>query len=683
MIALPVRALCAVLLALTLLPATALGWGETDTRAVPGGGPVSCLRAAGGGGLLSVLAPLGRSTTAFDLLSTTDSGLSEVGRTQFGELFTCPGVASNDSDTALLAAVEAPGKLRATLVTPGTAPTSALLARLHVISDAPPAVAVGPAGDAAVAWIKYGNFDHRGTQPARLYVARRAPAGGLGRGVLVDTWKSSPGEAGNTKLGIDAAGTTTLVWSRSATHSHTVEASLMTARGRRGKGFGAARVVTHDLSTLDDPALTVMPSGASLLGIAGAGRIAVFERGKGRYSLIYKRADETAYFGSEPPALAEARDGSAVLAWRTNELEPGSGGVVAARRVGHGKFGRPTSLAPAHPPNGSGLSVSYSLISDGPSAPQDDAGGYVRAAMTPDAHPVVTWVGAGSAGRESRTPTAYAALGRSRRGWEPWAKLSSPCRPPNAAAPLSLADGRAAAAWSDSIMTPVFGGAAIPERGGRIHLARQDARRPAPAPPPSVRLNVTGKRILGFGQALHLRVSCDRACDLRAFVPRGARAPTGVGMVSLARAGTSTIPVSAGFNGNVAPKRPRRVRVVLHACATGSPSFAERSVLVRLKRRPVAPPPAPLGVSARRSGRRVVVRWHTARPARNVDFNVLGLRARHSLGEVVENSTRGGGHRRFHMVLKPRRPAGVRWVRVIASAAYPPYATRSAVTRVR
>src|SRR3954451_2906399 len=74
-------------------PASALDWGETASRAVPGGGPASCLRDAGGG-LLSMLGPLGERTTAFDLIAPSDHRLAPAGRAKLGILDVCPAVAA-------------------------------------------------------------------------------------------------------------------------------------------------------------------------------------------------------------------------------------------------------------------------------------------------------------------------------------------------------------------------------------------------------------------------------------------------------------------------------------------------------------------------------------------------------------------------------------------------------------
>src|SRR4051794_14393282 len=134
-------------------PASALDWGETASRAVPGGGPASCLRSGGGGGLLSLLGPLAGRTTAFDVIAPSDHRLAPAGRARFGLVDDCPATAANDAGTAVVASADYVGQSEAQRVrgglrggprqgTPTTPPRPKL--RLRPSPRAPP----GPAGGA-------------------------------------------------------------------------------------------------------------------------------------------------------------------------------------------------------------------------------------------------------------------------------------------------------------------------------------------------------------------------------------------------------------------------------------------------------------------------------------------------------------------------------------------------------
>jgi hypothetical protein len=126
--------------------------------------------------------------------------------------------------------------------------------------------------------------------------------------------------------------------------------------------------------------------------------------------------------------------------------------------------------------------------------------------------------------------------------------------------------------------------------------------------------------------------------------------------------------------------------VELRAAAPGAARHRSVTRLVRVRPRPAPALAAPVGARAVRRGRRIVVTWRADRPARRMTFVVEGrLRRGRGSGPFDPSSVTavsGRGRRSFRAVLRPRRPAAVRWVAVIAQARDRPYGTRTAVVRV-
>ena len=656
-------------------PSAALGWGEVDVHTVPGGGATSCVRAAGGAGLVSAIGPLGRRTTPFDLLTASSDGLADAGRARFGVISNCGSVAANDSGTLLLAMEELPTRVSVTLREPG-AP-----ARDVVFHDArTPVAAVGPAGDAAVAWIR-----PERTRRASLFVARHAPGAGFGPPQRVARWKETRfSQSALTAVAIDAAGNSTVAWARQAPPRNRVDnrSVVETAVAGRGAAFGPSKRVGGAVQDLTAVALDVTPDGAdTLLAFDGSWQVQLFERRQDAFTLLH-RYEEPELGGVSGPSLAQAPDGSAVLAWRTTADQDLTGGVKAVRRAGRGPFGDPATLARGVEPR-SFSSIFVGLDSGQPYVPLDDGGGNIGIAMRDDGAAVVSWLQSRRAIGERRVRAPFAAFAPASGGFEPASRLGSPCRPPSGVAALLTADGRLGAVFTDSVSRLILDVYEQPVADGRIHLALADAPRPAVAEPPAVTVNAPRSVRLRHQQPLRVRVHCDRACDIRAVaVADGVR--RAVGMASLSRAGTARVRLHTGGFRHVAPRGGGVVRVIASACSPNGPLSDTAETSVRALRRPVPPLVLPVDLRARRRGRKVVVTWRTERPARRSQFLVFGGRTRKSAPSFGDYVTRRGrGRTHFRVVLRGRRARGVRWVTVIAGRSVPPFGSKLTVVRVR
>jgi hypothetical protein len=665
---------------LLALPAAAPGWAEVTTRDQPGGDPATCLRPAGGG-LLSVVGPAGRRATAFDLLA--GSRLAPAGRARFKRVFDCAEVAANDAGAAVVAVGEFRRPVVALRVATRAA-TGRVRARTVATSrlglDRAPGVAVGPRGDVAIAWV-----ERRQGRRAALLAATRPSGGRFSEPRPIRSWRAG-GFAGNAvpAVGVDAAGAVTLVW---AEPSGRALETVRWATASRGAAFSRPRTVVRRAQDVESLELDVRPSGEALLAFVDSFRLRLFERTNGGFEQLRGFGRSGTFPGPAEPALAQAGDGSAVLAWRIGEPD---GPVRAVTRAGTAAFGRPVELGRTRPDassGGFGISLSGGV-------PYDESGGAVRAAIGAGGRAVVTWTRR-RAMRGERLPTAFAAVGRASGAFRRPARLSSPCRPADGAAPATLPDGRLGAAWTDNLTEVSFPGFELPRAQGRLHLALADEPRPQPAKPPRVRVSAPRVKRLGFGDPLRVRVHCDRACDIRGLVPRRpgdgrdiphvpVRGPRAAGTDSLAGAGSAVVRLVPGFDSHVAPKNPRRVRVLVRACSRGGDRFTTASTTVNVLRSPVPPLVRLLDVTARRRGRRVVVRWRTDRPARRVRFAVVGQARRGTRARPLQvRQRRGRGRTRFRVTLRGARGERVRWIRLFAVATDQPTRERDVRVRVR
>jgi hypothetical protein len=156
---------------------------------------------------------------------------------------------------------------------------------------------------------------------------------------------------------------------------------------------------------------------------------------------------------------------------------------------------------------------------------------------------------------------------------------------------------------------------------------------------------------LGYGNRLRVRVGCDRACDLRAYVVGGRDRARGVAVGTLHDAGSTRLAIKPAFDEHLAPPARGRARVVVHGYAPNGRRFTSRSVPVDLRRKPLRPLPRVVNVRAVKRGGAVVVTWQTATPASRVSFRVKGRLSRRDRFPIVEESVPGRGRRRFRLRL--------------------------------
>lgn len=672
-----------------LVPTTALGWGEVATRAVPGGGPATCLRSAGTG-VLSMLGPLGKRTAPFDLIAASNDRLRPIGRARFGVVASCADAAVNDAGAAAVVGADYPrfsgrARVRVAYRDPGAQLKRVLLqvAPDGLASD--PTVAVGPAGDMAAAWTTFTHIGrHREPDRAALFVARRSPGGSFGKPRRVDRWRLSEDLiTGVPAIGLDAAGRLTLVWVHGRPVRRDPEiASVETASAARGGPPVRGRRLAKTVGLPTGVALAVNPSGDALAAFANFDLLGVFERSGGGF--VRRRVRTPAFVEMSEPTVAEAPDGSAVVAWRTNAIEVGAGGVSAVRRHGHGRFSRPQRVSPTPRDRGSSFGGSVGFGGDEANAPDDPAGLAVRAAMTPAGRAILTWIAPHTVGRERNVPAAYASIAGRRGHFGRRRAFGSPCRPPNGAAPVRLKSGRLGAAWTDTIMNQLDFEFGVPLRDGRLHVAFPDApKRPSP-PPPRIRVRAPRSVALYSSQGLPVRIHCDRACDLRASVAIGHHAPRGVAIATLRRRGTKTLRIGSLVYPPLVPRHGGRLRLTVHACPAGGPRLRTAKRVVIAHRLPAPPLAVPLGLTARRHGHRIVVRWHTAIPARRVEYIVYATKRRHPRGFVtVAEERRGRGRHRFRVVLRNSKGLPLRWAHIEAYQDDAPDREARATTRIR
>jgi hypothetical protein len=655
-----VRIRLALVLALALLTAVpAEAARDRFVRDSPRSAVATCLRATGAPGVVGLLGPLERRMSPYDLLRVTADGVSVAGTARLGILDECPAVAADPSGHAVVAGAvrgrRFRGVIRAALAEPGGgfgAPVE--IARVRS-SLTPLAAAVSPRGDAVVAWTVVRETPGRRGMDAltRVVAAARTAGGSFGRPQFLTPWRrGSFVVPGRVSVGIDASGTATVVWAQAIPdrgnipHLSTVEV----AAAPPGEPFGAAQVLTRSVQDTERVALSVAPDGRALLAHDGQETIQVFERVPGAPAFTRSRRMRSRRGGWEEPAVAVAPDGSAVVAWRGDD-EAGSEDVFVASRRGTGPWASPAAVQRSGADRSS-LIVEFFSISFGggrPSPPLDSDNMGVRAVLAPDGRYLLGW------GVERRLPFGDRPLAVRVVPGEAGAGASRPeaagcaCRSVNGVVPL-LAGGELLFAYTDNASRVVAVELEIPRGSGRLHVAGPGPPGLAPAAP-RVRVRPPRPVTLGYGQRLRVRVGCDRACDLRAYVVGGRGRARGMAIATLRGPGTTRLAIVPGSSRHLAPPAGRTARIVVHGYAPNGRRFASRSVPVELRRKPLRPLPRLLDVRAVRRGGGVDVTWQTARPATRIRFEIVGQLSRRGDDPFLEESVLGRGRRRFRVRL--------------------------------
>lgn len=672
----------ACLLALLAAPvvASAAQLSELPVAPSPGRASAGCLHATGAPGGLAALGPYSRRDSATDLLTVGADGARLAERVSVGRLLDCAAVAEAPGGAAVLAGTvirREGGQYKREIRAVARDPSAAFGPAAHLADVATrPVAAVAPSGLAVVAW---GEIDSvRGaTQRVRLRVARRAPGAAFGAPETLVSWRSGMFAELHLTAGIDAAGQATVLWARevpSPTGSHF---HVEVASAAPGAAFTVQRLSTE--SFLDPPALSVASDGWTLVAhqVGGGDDPAkVFERAPGATQFTAVTLPEPLSNPDSAPAVAVRNGGGAVVAWRTGPFESMSG-VDAVTREAAGAFSARTVATPVRTSDlgSSTQDFGFADLFDPLVAPplDDDDEVGLRAAVAPDGRVLLAWP-APTGRRPLTTSVTRAAIGRLDGAFEAARTIAAPLRETTDIAPLFLADGRAAVAWTDNAVRPA---------DGRLHVAAEGV--PAPAAPAAPRLTLSARRLqrLFAADAPRVTARCDRPCDLRATVlgPDGSD-----GFTALTRLRAGRVRLAPSTVDGIQPGTPRMVRIVVHATTPGGHLTTVRSLRVRVARLPAPPVQTPLGLRARHRGDAIVVTWRTAAPARRQFFIVQGRIARADteptdIGAVAVRY--GRAHKRFSVRLRPQRPGRYRWVAAFTQGRDGDDSARTPIVRVR
>ena len=496
-------AAAALLLLATAFPATASADPFGRLPFLPVASAATCLRSTGVPGELARWTPAG-----IELLLADAGGLTPTAEVALGSSRICPEIAGRPNGAAVAAAVVKRGSttsVRVAVRDPGGtfgAPVTLALPAVPVHGVVTAAVASSARGDALVA-VSVGSPP---TGPASVLAFRRVPGGAFGPPQTLATTKMAAFE--NVQAGADDAGGLTVAWVLGKVET-LGSLPLEVAAAPPGGAFAAPQKL-GGASTFAAPALAVAANGRALLAVAGDDGIRVAEREPGAAS-----------FG--PPVvvgaaglvgrvtLALADDGAAVLAWPANGTREDA--VSVATRSAPGRFGPVRTASPGRPrPRPQGGFAEFFGIATSSGAPLDQLD--VRAALAGDAF-ALAW-GDQSSGMLTGNPEA--ATGALAGGPIQHQTLGSGVRGATSVAPLALADGRAAVAWSDG---------ADAKGSERVHLAIAGAAdEPAPAPP-SLRPVAQARQRLYPDRPIAVRVRCGGACDVRATATGPARRARG------------------------------------------------------------------------------------------------------------------------------------------------------------
>jgi hypothetical protein len=635
-------------------------------RESPGAAVATCLRPTGAPGLVGLLGPLERRIAPYDLLRVSADGVSTAATARLGVLEVCPAVAADPSGHAIVAGAARvrrfSGVVRAALAQPGGgfgAPVDIARTRSSATEVA---AAVGPRGEAVVAWMSVrGTPGRRGTDALTRVIAALRPAGGsFGRPQFLTPWRrGSFVLQGRVIAGMDASGTATVAWTQAIPDRGNIPhlSTIEVAAGPPGERFGPAHVITRSVQDTERVALSVAPDGRALLAHDGQGTIQVFERAPGvpvfsRVRRLRTRRDEW-----QRPEVAVAADGSALVAWRGADAgseSDGSEDVLLTSRRDTGAWTGPVVLQRRRRGDFS-LGESYVILAERiggrPEPPYDPDNTGLRAAIGPDGRYLVSW------GRERRLPLGDRVLAARMVQGEAGGAASRveiagcACRSVNGVGPVALAGGEPVLSYTDNVTSMLDFGLEIPRRFGRLHVAESGPAGGGPEPP-RLTIRAPRTRTLGYRNRLRVRVGCDRPCDLRAYVVGGRGRARGVAIATLRRAGSTRLAIKPVSADHLAPPSRGRARVVVHGYAPNARRFARRSVAIDLRRKPLRPLPEILNVQAVRRGPTVVVTWQTARPARRVSFRVRGRLSRGDRFPISEESAEGRGKRSFRVRLR-------------------------------
>jgi hypothetical protein len=666
--------------AIPATPASAV-WRDVLTRDSPRSAIATCVRATGTPGQLGLLGPLERRTAPYDLLRVAPDGVARTDTVRLGILQACPAVAADPTGHAVVAGMVSRGggqRVVASVAAPGAG-----FGRVVDLGSAgffagDLVAAVSPRGDAVVAWLQLRLPSRRDPGGgSRVVAALRQAGGSFGPPRHLTGWDDGFFLASGLDLaaGMDSAGAATVAWSHGVPHERRDlgTTAVAAASAPPGASFGRAQTLTRRAYSLSTIALAVAPNGAAVLAHDGRG-IQRFTRATGsqRFERLGPVGSRTRQLAS--PAAAIARDGSAVLAWRTDDPTfATNAGVAMSERTGTGPFSAAHTVWAGEPPRDIGSAAIYLTASRrGVSAPADDDNTDLRASLGGGGRYLLAWgVRRRSALHDGPLGVRLAdgVIGTSETRVR---TLGCRCRAVNGVAPFVLDTGESGLAYVDNLSGPFSLGAEEAGGGGRLHVAADRPPVSAPRPPP-LHLDRPRSQTLHYREGIAIHVRCGGPCDLRAYVVDRGRA-RGLGTALLTRAGRTRIAVQPGAESHLAPAHGVRATVLVRAWAPGGRRYFETSAPVILRRAPVRPLVRMTDVQAVREGSSIVVTWRTEGHGAGELFTVEGRRAR-GAPPVAFGFHERDGRDSFRVRLRPERRvpvASIRWVTITLLRGLPP-----------
>jgi hypothetical protein len=645
---------------LTTVPAEAAR--DVFVRDSPRSAVATCLRPTGAPGLVGMLGPLERQTSPYDLLRVDAGGVSVAATARLGVLGECPAVAADPSGHAIVAGAVLTDRgvslLRAALAPPGGGFGAAVdIARSRAFPMKASA-AISPRGDAVVAWplVRDAGGDGPPRFRTRVVVVLRPAGGEFGRPQFLTPWRrGSFLPTATASAGMDAAGTATVAWSQPIPGRGNIPSleTVGVATARAGGGFGPPQVLASPVQDTQQVALAVGQEGRALLAHDGQDTVQVFERGPGAagFARVRRWRGRGRRAGWERPEVALAPDGSAVVAWRGNQAA-GSEDVFLSSRSGAGAWTAPLTVQRSRAPDATREGISFITYGfSGPSPPSDFDGTALQVVLGAGGCYLVSWA------RRRETPLGYPMLearavhGRAGESPSRPEAAGCPCRPIDGVMPLALAGGEPVLAYTDNLTRLLVFGLELPRASGRLHVAvpGRPARGPAP---PRLKVRPPGRKALGYGERVRVRVGCDRACDIRAYVVSGEGRARGLATATLRGAGVTRLTIRPPMDQHLVPPSGGRARLVVHGYAANGRRPTRHSVRLELSRKRVRPLPRLLNVRAVRQGRSVLVTWQTDIPAPHVIFDASAPLSRRGENRFVSAEMDGGSRRRYRLRLR-------------------------------
>jgi hypothetical protein len=638
-------------------------------------GVATCARDAGGG-QVTLQAAATRTSSPTDLLSASPEQVERAAGTDLGRLVNCPEAASGGGVTVIagFAQDEDPSRglvLRAAVrgdLEGFEAPVT--LGRVPHYDVAAPAVAVGPRGDAVIAWKQFRGEPIDEDRSVRILAARRPAAPGARFGTVEEVVGWTRQEdfidgASDVAAGVDGNGRATIAWAVPAPPEARVSdlSAIGVSTGAPGEPLRPVRV-RRTLQDLGRLSLSVAPDGAALLATTGQEQAHVFERPAGSDGFTAREPLGSEAQTADEAAVALGGDGAAIVAWRwiayTADPRRQREGIAVVRRPAGGQYSAPAVVWSQTIRDESGATAT---VVDETAPPLDQP--RVRASVAADGRSAITWIAPRRTGLD-QLPAGWTAAAAADAGFTV-ARVGSPCRPVNGVTPARAPDGLTTA-WTDNAAHRIDDRLEFPLEGGRLHVADSP---PSPLPTAAApKLTLTRTRAtqrIWSDDPMTVEARCDGPCDLRVFVPGRGTPLTASGTV-LREAGRKKVPIYTSLSPLVGFKR-RDVPVVVHACSPDGTSRARATTTVRAVRNRPPPVPTPVGVSARRSGDEIVVAWHTPFAARRTDFNLIGLTGRSLRSSdfaTDHGSIPGKARRRFRVRLRELPGRRARFVRIDA-----------------